>query len=317
MDSPTRLEIPELLERGLTAQLPFTRAQALEAGVSPRVLHRLADQGALRRLFRSVYVDSAADDTPEARAQALGLVLPPDAVAVDHTAAWLLGVDTSSPLEHLVPPPLSIYRLAGGARVRRAGCAGGERQLLATDLIRAGNVRHTTGLRTALDLGRLLRRDHALAAMDGLARKCSLGTADLESQIPRFRGFRGVLQLRWIAPLVDPKSESPGESRLRLAWLDAGLPRPVLQHYVSLGASFAFLDIAAPEYRFAAEYDGWDWHSAPEQVERDEIRRDRLAEQGWRIAVFTRQDFQPDPELAVARLRYEFAAWRNGRGVTW
>jgi hypothetical protein len=181
--------------------------------------------------------------------------------------------------------------------------------------MRSGNVGHTTGLRTALDLGRLLRRDHALAAMDGLARRCSLGPADLQGQIPRFRGFRGVVQLRWAAPLIDPKAESPGESRLRLAWLDAGLPQPALQYYVSLGGRFAFLDIAAPESRFAAEYDGWDWHSAPDHVRRDEERRDRLAAQGWHVTVFTRHDFHPDPERAVVRLRREFAAWRDGRAV--
>jgi hypothetical protein len=316
MELPEHLEIVELVERGLTAQRPFTRQQAADAGVSPRVLRRLVAEGALRRLFQSVYVDTAADDTPEQRAQALGLALPHDAVAVDHTAAWLLGVDTFSPLEHLAPPPLSIYRIAGSARIRREGCAGGERQLLPTDLMQTGNVLHTTGLRTALDLGRLLRRDRALAAMDALARKCSINQADLASQLPRFRGFRGVVQLRWAVPLVDAKAESPGESRLRLAWVDAGLPRPVLQHYVPLGGSFAFLDVSAPEYRFAAEYDGRDWHSAPEQIQRDEIRRDRLAGQGWHVAVFRREDFQPNPEVAVARLRYEFASWRSGRAVS-
>ena len=41
---------------------PFTIAQALERGVTERVLQRLTRRGVLRRVFRGVYVDSAADD---------------------------------------------------------------------------------------------------------------------------------------------------------------------------------------------------------------------------------------------------------------
>ena len=49
-----------------------------------------------------------------------------------------------------------------------------------------------------------------------------------------------------------------GESALRLHWHDAGLPRPELQFWVydDDGIALYRLDIALPDMRFTAEYDG-------------------------------------------------------------
>ncbi len=46
----------------------------------------------------------------------------------------------------------------------------------------------------------------------------------MAAEIGRFKGYRGVRQLRVLVPLGDGRSESPGESVLRLHWYDAGLP---------------------------------------------------------------------------------------------
>lgn len=292
MDGTTRVEIKELLECGLTASKPFSYAAAREAGVSRDLLRRLLKDGSLRRLFQGVYVDSAAEDSTASRMEAASLVLPPDSVAVDHTAAWLHHVDTFGPWDQLTSPPLDVFRRAGAARVRRQGCSGGERQLLPRDTTMRGTIELTTPLRTALDLGRGLKRERALAAMDGLARSGGFSSDRLAAEIGRFRGFRGVVQLRHLVPLVDGRAESPGESRLRLAWIDAGLPTPILQHQVSDGGRIGFLDISDPGSRIAAEYDGQDWHSTPGQRRHDAERRAWLAELGWRVEVFTRDDFR-------------------------
>ena len=45
----------------------------------------------------------------------------------------------------------------------------------------------------------------------------------------RYKGYRGVIQLRTLVLVVDPRAQSPGESILRLRWLDTGLPRPECQ----------------------------------------------------------------------------------------
>ena len=66
---------------------------------------------------------------------------------------------------------------------------------------------------------RRARGDRRVPAHRGPARAA-------DAEIGRFRGFRGVVQLRCLAPLGDGRAESPGESALRLHWYDAGLPTP-------------------------------------------------------------------------------------------
>ena len=136
-------------------------------------------------------------------------------------------------------------------------------------------VRVTTALRTALDLGRLLWRYDALAAIDGFLR---IGVPHdlLIAEIGRFKGYRGVRQLRVLAPLGDGRAESPGESALRLNWHDAGLPRPDLQTWVydDDGVGIYRLDITLPSSCYAAEYDGEEYHTSDEDQEHDEDRRE-------------------------------------------
>ena len=56
-----------------------------------------------------------------------------------------------------------------GYRLRNGLVASGERMLRPEDVVEIGGLRVTTPLRTACDLGRLLHRDQAFAAMDSLA----------------------------------------------------------------------------------------------------------------------------------------------------
>ena len=95
------------------------------------------------------------------------------------------------------------------------------------------------------------------------------------SEINRFKGYRGVRQLRALAPLGDARAESPGESALRLHWYDAGLPKPELQVWIhsDTGSPIYRLDIADPEVRYSAEYDGEEVHTSAHDREYDESRR--------------------------------------------
>ncbi len=295
--------IPELAASGLDQTRPFTLAQARGLGLERSLLRRLHGEGLLRRWFRAVYVHHMVESDPVNRAQALSLVVPPRSVVVDRSAAWLLGVDATFPWEQGQEFLVEVFRTQEGARLRRPGCAGGERRLASRDVMITGQVRHTTPLRTALDLGRLLPRERALAAMDALARLGGFGAPALRQQLPRFRGYRGVVQLRALASMVDPLAESPAESRLRLSWLDSGLPTPSLQHQVADGRRVAFLDIADPRSRFAAEYDGQAWHSSARDRAHDRSRREWLTSLGWHIEVFTKADYRGEAVLPEVRLR--------------
>lgn len=149
-----------------------------------------------------------------------------------------------------------------------------------------GGVRLTTPLRTALDLGCALSRPEALAAFDAFARLHGVSRDDLEACLPRYRGRRGVVRMRQLVPLVDARSESPGESRSRLLIHDEGLPPPVPQFWVlSHGQPLYRLDLAWPKHRVAVEYDG-AWHELTDsQRVADRARRDWLHRHGWTVIV--------------------------------
>jgi very-short-patch-repair endonuclease len=288
----------------LPTDRPFTHRRAVELGISREVLRRMVRVGLLRRVLKGVYVDAAADDGLLLRCRAVALVVPNTAVVTDRTAAWLHGIDALRPGDHLVPPPVEVFQLPGHTRVRTTATSGGERTLLPRDVEVVHGVRVTTPLRTALDLGRLTRRDHAIAALDALLGLGRFTHDDLLRDVERFRRQRGVVQLRELAPIADGRAESPGESVLRLRWLDTSLPRPDLQVEVrENGLLRARLDLAVPDLRFAVEYDGWDWHSSAAQRAHDRQRRDWLRAHGWTVVVLTRREVFEQPHLAAQRIR--------------
>lgn len=276
------------LER-LPRQHPFTAAVARDAGVDWRELRSLVLLGALRHPVKGVYCScDLVDDLPH-RLEVLRLVVPADCVVTDRTAGWLWGAPmTLAPNDHLVTPTISVYA-PPGRRLRNELTSSGERLLSARDIAEMDGLLVTTPLRTACDLGRLLHRDQSIGAMDALARLQRFELGELLVEVDRFKGYRGVRQLRMLAPLVDPKAQSQAESTLRLRWIDTGLPRPRCQVEVPApGGGLYFLDIALEERRLAAEYDGEEWHGE-ERRAHDEERRDWCRDhEGWTIVVVRR-----------------------------
>lgn len=285
---------------------PFTTAQARAHGVLPDQLRRLCRDGVVRRVFRGVYIDAAAEDDLTSRARALRLVVPPTAVVTDECAAWVRGIDLLARNDHVIPPPLTVYQPLERTRVRRPGTTGGRRTLLARDLETVHGLQVTTGLRTALDLARLRSRERGLAALDALRRAGGFDVPEMEREVLRFKGYRGVRRLRELIPLSDPRAESPAESVMRLRWLGARLPAVTPQIPVpnAWGVEIYRLDLGVPELRYAAEYDGRAWHSSPEQREHDRRRRAWLREQrGWVIDVLGYEDVFGHPDRAAAIFR--------------
>lgn len=277
---------------------PFTTQQAAAVGVTPRVMRDLADRGAVRRLLRGVYVGAGVPDSLALRRDAVRLVAPPGAVVTDRIAGWLHGAPRIlAPDSDLAVPELSVFHRARGHRLRNALVDSGQRMMPARHVMSLGGLQVTTPLRTAWDLGRLLPRTQAIAGLDSMAALGIFTLDELVAGVDQFRGFRGVRQLRGIAPLTDGRSQSPGESALRLLWCEADdLPRPELQIPVRgpHGALF-YLDLGLPHLLYAAEYDGAAYHGESTRS-RDEWRRRALREEGWVIDVLRAEDvYGPDP----------------------
>lgn len=293
------------LRTALDLSFPFTAADATRAGITRSQLRTMLGAGMLRHVVHGVVIDSAVPDSTALRAAALARVCPQGSVVCDVTAAWLHGVDIQAERDPLWVPPLEVYR-HGGDGVRRRECSRGKRTLdLAYDVEEIAGIPVTTALRTACDLGRLRHRRAAFVALNALAGRGGFGAAEVEIELPRFRGQRGVVQLRSLTPLVVPEVESPAESVVLLQIIDGGLPIPTAQWLVrdDRQVIIARLDFGYPEIKLAVEYDGEDGHSSVEQRAHDLRRRNRLIAAGWTVVVLTKgQVFVPSP-TTVAMVR--------------
>lgn len=300
----------------LPKDLPFTTAMAKSAGLTHQKLRRLRRLGYLRRVIRGVYVGSHVPDSTALRCLALALVVPQDCVVVDRHAGWLAGAEmVLAPNEHIELRPISVFRPSGHGRLRNGLVDSGERNLCDSDIVELHGIRVTTPLRTACDLGRVRWTDQSIAGLDAMLRLGAFTHDELLGEVERFRGMRWVTTLRAIAPLADRRSQSPGESVLRLRWIEARLPSPEPQLAVHRqDRLLAVLDLATGAIRYAAEYDGREWHSSDAQQVHDRERREALADESWVVDVFTSEDlFGPhaNPEQRLRAGAHE-AARLNG-----
>lgn len=91
-----------LPETPLDLSRPFTRADAVRAGIDPKLLR----ESRFRRLFRGVYVLRSTEVNPLVRAQAALVVHPPVAFASHVSAARVYGL----PVPHFPDEHVSVLR---------------------------------------------------------------------------------------------------------------------------------------------------------------------------------------------------------------
>lgn len=275
----------------------FSTGRALSAGASPR---RLRAKDLDHRIWgvRSVVpADSHLD-----RARAL-LTRMPGACFLSHASAALL---------HGLPVPLAYEEsdavdlgVAAPERAPHAKGIRGHRLVLADHEIGdAAGLRATTPIRTWFDLGSTLQVPDLVAAGDVLLALENGPTRDaLGDLLERHAGERGVRRLRTALAVLNPRAESPQESRLRAMLMLAGLPEPSVNREITdrFGRFLARVDLAYDAERVAIEYQG-DYHRERAQWKRDITRKASIEAEGWRVLEVTSDDMQNRSEL-VARVR--------------
>ncbi|WP_460851887.1 endonuclease domain-containing protein [Nocardioides montaniterrae] len=219
-------------------------------------------------------------------------MLPDGHVFTDRTAALLHGIDTFTWSEWEAVPQVETCAVRGSRPTKRRQAFGGTRTLEPRDIMQLSGTLVTTPLRTALDLGCRLHQRDALAALNAFARLHGITPAQLTAELPRYRGRRGVVQLRDLVPLVDPRIESFRESWVWFELRTSNLPAPVPQYCVTEdGKEIYRLDFAYPSARVAIEYDGEEFHSSDDRRRADEKRRAWLRRNGWTVIVVRKGDF--------------------------
>ena len=249
-----------------------------------------------RRLVQGVYADPGLEFDHRLRCSGVALVLPPGAAIGGHSAAAWHGAPFAGPNDPVtvIRPPSVLWKGPREVRVRQAGLADG-------DVEHRDGVPVTSPLRTAWDVAGLESLGTAVAALDAMVRSGSVTLPDLAAQVDDGAGRWGVVRVRRAVGLVDPRAESPPESRVRVALVLAGLA-PVPQFEVwDAGAFLGRVDLAFPEQRVLVEYEGAH-HVEDGQIVRDDERFARLEAAGWRVVRLSASDLRDlDGVVAPAR----------------
>ena len=282
--------------------IPFTTAQARAAGITDTALR----SAPWRQVFRGVWAHVDLEETREMRLAAARLVIPAHGVVTGLTAAWVYGADVRR------LDDLDVYvGFPEGKRIRnQPGLVVSQETLKSTDIWLMDGVAVTSPVRTAYDCLRLLRGRERLVVADALTH---LGVTSVEELRAYFKTQRRMRNLRVAERLLDdiePKSESPMETRLRLVLIEGGLPRPEAQWEICNEAGVVLwrLDLAYPDRMVVVEYDGaWHW----KQRRADDRRRAALRALGWDVHVFDADDVYGKPEAVVHEVRSALRARRQ------
>ena len=165
-------------------------------------------------------------------------------------------------------------------------------QVAADEIWQRDGIKLTSPARTALDLLCWNPVDAAIAATDALAWATRLKLADVHSLIERYAGRRQIRRAREALKLVDPGSESPRETWLRLLLVRAGFPTPETQIVVrnEYGVVIAVVDMGWDQLKLGLEYEGDHHRTNRRQFNRDIHRYEELREMGWLIIRVTVED---------------------------
>ncbi|MTD57707.1 DUF559 domain-containing protein [Amycolatopsis pithecellobii] len=145
--------------------------------------------------------------------------------------------------------------------------------------------------------------DQALALLPAIERaECRAWT---EERIRNRRDPRGRQQGLALLDLATGLAESPMESSILLAIVDAGLPAPIPQYVITDldGRDVYRLDFAWHELRIGGEYDGYEAHK--NRKTRDAARDEDLRRRGWLIIRADVDDLK-DPSRLIADIRAAF-----------
>jgi hypothetical protein len=171
-----------------------------------------------------------------------------------------------------------------------------------------GGLRVTTVARTWLDQAAQLDLVEVVVLGDAVLRRGLTSRDQLHAAVTSWSGRPGATVLRRALPLLEPRTDSPMETRLRLLLVLAGLPVPVSGLDVVVdGVWLARPDLSYPELRIAIEYDGDHHRVDRRQWQSDIARRRMLEDQGWTLLVFTADDVLKHGHETIRRVRATIA----------
>ncbi|WP_418004485.1 hypothetical protein ACNO8X_05475 [Mycobacterium sp. PDNC021] len=259
---------------------------------SEAIANGVVTKHALQRWYRPIYPDVHVrkDAEPSLEDRTIGAwlwtrragIVTGVAASALHGAEW---VEDDVTVELIAPH----NRLPRGLVVR-------DERISDNEITCVAGLPVATPARTAFDLGRFLPRGKALERLDALIRARPFQLGDVMRLAERYKGARGVAKLKEILPLVDGGAASPPETRLRLLYIDAGLPRPTTQIPIrdEWGRVVRTVDMGWEEFMVASEYDGGQHQTDRDQYVKDLRVLPKLARLGWDVMQVIKEDRKAD-----------------------
>jgi very-short-patch-repair endonuclease len=276
----------------LDTKVPFTRADAIAAGLDMRLLRG----SRFRRLFRGVYIDATVPLTPKIRALGALSLHPTTAFASHQTGAALRQL----PIQECDRVHVSV--LAQEERVQRPGIACHIGCSEAT-IERVRGVRVSAPLDLFIELAGVLSLLDLVVVGDAMVRIGMFSPRELRTfcaSTKRWHARRARRGAMYVRDGVD----SPMETRLRMLLVLAGLPEPVTNFKIrdEHGHVLRRLDLSYPAARVIVEYNGRQHDDDFARWSSDIERREEFDDDGWRLIVVLSPGIYREPEQTILRV---------------
>jgi len=289
---------------GLAAQQfgLFTTDQALDHGLSLRMVQHWARSGEIVRIDRGVWAVHGSPETLERRALGALLRHRPGAALCGASAAWAWRL----PGRHLDPIEIAVRR---GSRAVEHHRSRTSRLLDEGDVTERRGLRVTTPARTVFDLAGRQHPERTRKDLNDLMARGLVTTDILDAMLDRLaaRGRSGIRVMRELIAEVHEKG-TPAGSNLELVVEDildvAGFRHMERQVPVHDHVGFiARLDFGDRRRRIAIEVDGDRFHHGLIDRQLDERKTLRLEAGGWTVVRVTEQEVWHERPALVGRLR--------------
>jgi hypothetical protein len=295
----------DAIRRTLAAVEVLTWAQLVRRAGSRNRAGRWLAEGLWWRVLRGAYAPVEIPDDLATRAAALRVVLPGSAVVSHRSALWLLGLQVLGDRLDLTVPRGQHLLDRPGVRVSSA-------RLPDDELVRVGETLAVSAARAFVDVAREESLVEAVAVGDAVLRSGAATAAQLDLAVERAAGLRGVVAARAVLPHLEPRSESPMESRFRMRLVLGGVRRPDAQYDVydaagHVGRTDLHLD------GVVLEYDGREQRLDKRVFVEERRRQTRIAETGLEVRRFTSVDVYVRPAAAVCAEVMRAVAQASGR----
>lgn len=285
--------------------------QLTTAGVSKDAVVARARSGWLTAIHDGVYATSPRQLTVWGRAMAAVLAAGPDACLSHQSAAWLWKLDSARPVIHVVKRggmnrELKPFDGYGKVIVHST------RRLDPCEVTEVNGIPVTSFIRTTIDLAGGMTREALDDYLADADRENLLRLKELERELDRWTGKKGITRLRRTLGDWHPSTEEEMlifQKEFVGALVRAGAPRPRVDPLLD----GCLIDLLWEEYMLMFELDGHAFHRDPAMQTKDARRDRKHTLMGYQVNRFTRQEFR-DNRAEVIGQALQLLRSRGWRG---